>query len=97
MLQVGAPQGAAPFHEHLRRDVAFFECGRRGEEIPRIGQTIRPDGAPLGQRESPAIVLADVATCRPIDQLDTELDTPGDDYDLTGLAVDDPKFGREPQ
>ena len=73
----------------VRRDGVF--------EVTGVGEAVRTDRAEFGQSEGAAVVLADVAAGRAVEQFHPHLHPAGDDHDLAGFGVDDAELGPEPQ
>ena len=95
MLDAGDPQGPAPLHEHAGGSVLLLVGGDRGQKVARIGETVRSDGAALRQRESAAVVLAEIPSGGAILELYADLHAARDDGDLARFDVDDPELGPE--
>ena len=66
VIDLASPRAAAPFHEHPGGRVAVLVGGDRRQEIARVGEAVRADGAALGQRERAAIILAEIAARRAV-------------------------------
>lgn len=66
-----------------------FVCGHRREEIAQVGQTVGADRAAVGQLEGRAEVLADIAACNGIQQLDAKAHAARNDDDLLRLGFED--------
>src|SRR3954462_5002085 len=95
MRDLGSPQRAAPLHGQLRGRVAVLVGGYGGEKVARVSQAVGADRAALGQGQSAAVVLAEVAPRRTAAQFDAELHATRDHCDLAGPNVDDAELGPE--
>ena len=76
---------------------AILEGRDRGLEVARIGHAIGTDRAPTGQLEFLAIVFADKAARRPLQQLDPIDKAARDDGDFLGLDIQNAQLGGETQ
>src|ERR1700760_579368 len=62
-------------------------------EVARIGETVRADGAEIGQAQGCAEVLTDIAACLPVQELDAKTQATGDDGDLLWFDVQEAELG----
>nr|GFA26844.1 hypothetical protein [Tanacetum cinerariifolium] len=97
MRQLRAPQFAEKFlHQHggLR---AVFEVRMRDLEVARIGQAVTANGAEVRQAQYTAVVLANIAARRAVEQLDAEFQATGQDNDLLRFDLQQPQFAGDAQ
>ena len=92
MIERRRPHRAAPLHEHPRGGVALLVRRDRRKEVARVREAVGADRPALGQGEGAAVVLAEIAACRSVDQLDAELHAARDDGHLARFDVDDPEL-----
>ncbi len=62
---------------------SILEPGIGDAKVPGVGKAVRASEAALGQLETVAEGLADVATCGAVEQRHGEAQSPGHDDDLT--------------
>jgi hypothetical protein len=97
MAEFGLVELAAPLDHQPAGHLLFLEPGVRGLEVAGIGKAIGADRPAIGQGELGAVVLADVAARRPVDQLDLEHQPARQNGDLARDDLDYPHFGDQPQ
>ena len=95
MAELGHMELAAPFDDQPARRLLVLEPGDRRLEVARIGQAVGADRPAIGQRELGAVVLADIAARRSVDQLDLEHQAARQDADLARLDLDHAHLGDE--
>src|ERR1041385_5232451 len=97
MLGLRAVEVATPFHDQRVRRLDVFVRGNGREEIARVRQTIRADRAAVRQRETAAVVLADIGPRRAVDRLRAKDDAAWNDADFARLDLDHSELSREAQ
>ncbi len=95
MAELGGPQIALEFLHQLDLRVAILERGSWRQEIARIGEAVGAYGSKLGQAESGAVILADIAPRLAVRQIDAELDAARHDRDLAGRRFERAKLGAQ--
>ena len=93
---LGAEQLAAPFHVKRTGLLDVFVGRDRSKKIAGIGETIGADRTAFRQPEAAAVILADIAPRRPIDQLDTKDHAARNDADFAGLDLEHAELGAKP-
>src|SRR5215475_15808522 len=95
MVDLRHMEAAAPFDRESARFLFVLE-GRHGRlEVAGVGEAVRTDGTAVGQRKLGTVVLADVAACGPLDQLDLEFDAARDDANFAGSSLDPAELGEK--
>ncbi len=72
MAKFGDMELAAPFDDQPARRLLLLEPCDRRLEVARIGKAVRADRSAVGHGELGAVILADVAPRRLVDQFDLE-------------------------
>ena len=70
MRKIGGIEPAEIFDDERARRVAVLVGGDRIEKVASIGQTIGADRPAFGQGQILAVVFANIAACRPVDEID---------------------------
>src|SRR5262249_4296701 len=88
-------EATAPLDRQSAGFLFILEGCHRRLEVAGVGEAVRTDGTAVGQRELGTVVLADVATCGPVDQLDLEFDAARDDANFAGSSLDPAELGEK--
>ncbi|MNZ49233.1 hypothetical protein D3C78_669940 [compost metagenome] len=72
VVELGSPEFAEELLYQLHRALHVLVVRHRGEEVARIGQPVAADRAEVRQAQGGAVVLADIAARRGIQQFDAE-------------------------
>ncbi len=97
MADVGAPQQALELGDQFELAFQVFVGRMRGFEVARVGQAIGADRPQVRQAHQAAEVLADIAACLAIGQLDAKAHPARDHRDLLRLDLDHAELGEQAQ